>query len=76
MIFNYTCRGNYSVFASNYRWSVPFRAPNEFGSLAFGNIFNRVSRNNGQAWSEVFNACESTAWKEYFFHQLNTSEWW
>ena len=71
MIFNYTCRHTYSVFARNQRWGVAFSTPNEYSSLCFGSRFNRVSRNTGQCWSEVFGACESTVWKEFFFKQQN-----
>lgn len=76
MFRNYTCRSSYSVFNRNQKWGAAFSTPNEHCSLAFGSRRNRVSRNLGQAWSEVFNACESTVWTEFFFHQLNTSEWW
>jgi len=76
MIFSYTCRNSYSVFATDKRWGVAFSTPNEYCCLAFGSRRNRVSRNTGQAWSEVFDACESTVWKELFFDQINTSEWW
>jgi hypothetical protein len=30
----------------------------------------------GQAWSEVFGACESTVWKEFFFEQQNNWTGW
>lgn len=76
MLFSYTCRQDYLVFNRNQRWGTAFSTPNEYSSLCFGSRFNRVSRSSGQAWSEVFNACESTVWKEFYFHQLNTSEWW
>lgn len=76
MIFNYTCRPNYVAFGRNQRWGVAFPTPNEYCSLAFGSRFNRVSRNIGQCWSEVFNACESTVWKELFIDQINDIGWW
>ena len=77
MIFNYTCRHTYSVFTRNQRFGVAFSTPNEYCCLAFGSRFNRVSRNTGQAWSEVFGACESTVWKEFFFEQQNNwGGWW
>ena len=45
--------------------------------MAFGSRLNRVSRNMGQAWSEVFGVCESTVWTEFFFEQQNNwSGWW
>jgi len=71
MIFNYTCRKSYSVFARNQRCGVAFSTPSQYSSLCFGSRFNKVSRNTGQAWSEVFGACESTVWKEFFFGQQN-----
>ena len=79
MIFNYTCRNSYSVFARNKRFGVAFSTPNDHTGkccIAFGSRFNRVSRNTGQAWSEVFNACESTVWKEFFFEQQNNWAGW
>lgn len=76
MIFNYTCRNSYSVFARNQRWGAVFSTPNEYCSLAFGSRRNRVSRNLGQAWSEVFNACESTVWIDFSFEvQENWGGW-
>jgi len=75
MLFHFTCRSSYSVFNRNQRWGAVFSTPNEYCCLAFGSRRWRVSRNTGQAWSEVFNACESTVWMEFYFHQLNTSEW-
>ena len=42
--------------------------------MAFGSRFNRVSRNTGQAWSEVFGACESTVWKEFFSNNKTIGE--
>jgi len=77
MLQSFTCRHTYSVFARNQRFGVAFITPNEYCCLAFGSRFNTVSRNTGQAWSEVFGACESTVWKEFFFEQQNNwGGWW
>lgn len=76
MIFNYTCRSSYFLFARNQRWGVAFSAPNEYCCLAFGSMRNRVSRNTGQAWSEVFNACESTVWTEFSVDELPSWSGW
>jgi len=75
MIFNYTCRSSYHVFARNYAFSVPFHSTNEFGSLAFGRIINRVSRHRGNAWSDVFGGCESAVWRDFSFHQNEMVSW-
>jgi hypothetical protein len=65
----FTCRGDYVVFALNVRWGVVFETPNEYSSLVFGSVRNRISRNWGQAWSEAFNCCESTSWREFTFFE-------
>lgn len=75
MIFNYTCRSSYHVFAADYQWSVVFHTVNEYSSQVFGSRFNRVSRNTGQSWSEVFNCCEASVWNNFSFHKQIDQNW-
>lgn len=69
LLNQYTCRSSCVVF--DIRWSVPFVEiwSNSYSCLAFGSSANKVSRTRGQAWSEVFSACESTSWKQYTFNE-------